>query len=98
MHYKKQYHDKICRYIVKKTEMNLLSMKVILKTKKQKNKFLKSKLLEEVFTYEKAKSKVQNMCVFTGRRRGVYRMFRVSRIQLRREVGSGGIYGLQKSS
>lgn len=45
-----------------------------------------------------AKNRVRNRCELTGRARGVYRKFKLSRIKLR-ELGSfGRIPGLTKSS
>ena len=43
-------------------------------------------------------SKVNNICIFTGRHSSVYRLFRVSRIELRRSSYRNDIFGLRKSS
>lgn len=43
-------------------------------------------------------TRVMNRCVFTGRSRSVYRMFKVSRIVFR-ELASGGLlHGVKKAS
>ena len=45
-----------------------------------------------------AKVRVQNRCAVTGRPRGVYRKFKMSRIALRELASTGQIPGMVKSS
>ena len=45
-----------------------------------------------------AKVRVQNRCEVTGRPRGVYRKFRMSRIALRELASTGQVPGMVKSS
>jgi ribosomal protein S14 len=57
-------------------------------------------LKKQLGSYDKNSfsSKTGNSCVFTGRSNGVHRLFRVSRIELRRSAAENTIYGLRKSS
>ncbi|MDR0968168.1 MAG: 30S ribosomal protein S14 [Holosporaceae bacterium] len=43
-------------------------------------------------------TRIRNRCVITGRARGVYRKFNVSRIMLREMVAGGLIPGVRKAS
>jgi small subunit ribosomal protein S14 len=45
-----------------------------------------------------AQSRIRNRCAMTGRPRGYYRKFRLSRIALRELAASGQIPGMVKSS
>ncbi len=45
-----------------------------------------------------ARVRVQNRCKITGRPRGVYRKFQISRIALRELASSGHVPGMVKSS
>ncbi|PPR09632.1 MAG: 30S ribosomal protein S14 [Alphaproteobacteria bacterium MarineAlpha11_Bin1] len=45
-----------------------------------------------------AKVRVQNRCAVTGRPRGVYRKFKMSRIALRELASNGQVPGMVKSS
>ena len=45
-----------------------------------------------------ARTRVRNRCVLTGRPRGYYRKFKLSRIALRELASSGQIPGMVKSS
>jgi len=42
--------------------------------------------------------RIQNRCILTGRSKGVYKFFKLSRIQIRELAAQGKIMGLQKSS
>ncbi|MEM1445966.1 MAG: 30S ribosomal protein S14 [Planctomycetota bacterium] len=43
-------------------------------------------------------TRLRNMCALTGRTRGVYKKFRISRIKLRELALEGKIPGMKKSS
>ena len=43
-------------------------------------------------------TRVRNLCVLTGRSRGVYRKFKISRIKLRELALEGKIPGMRKAS
>lgn len=45
-----------------------------------------------------SKVRIRNRCVITGRPRGVYRQFKISRIMLRELASSGLLTGVKKSS
>ncbi len=45
-----------------------------------------------------SKTRIRNRCELTGRPRGVYRKFKLSRIALRELASSGQIPGMVKSS
>lgn len=97
---KKIYFDKLRRLIFKKLEVKKIVAKSLIVDRRIVNQNLKNKLFKQLSYYDKNSclTKVRNICVFTGRRNGVYRFFRISRIQLRRDASSNSIYGLQKSS
>ena len=90
-----------------------LNVKKKVKTLSNKRKALKSRIydkntpLEERFDLvmqlaslprSSSRTRVRNRCALTGRPRGYYRKFDLSRIQLRDIAGEGGIPGLIKSS
>lgn len=43
-------------------------------------------------------SRVKNRCIYTGRGKAVYKMFRLSRIKFRELAGQGLLPGVQKAS
>jgi small subunit ribosomal protein S14 len=43
-------------------------------------------------------TRLNSVCVITGRTRGVYRDFRMNRMMIRKEAGQGEIPGLRKAS
>lgn len=43
-------------------------------------------------------TRAQNRCIVTGRRHGIYRKFKISRIKLKEFVSSGTLPGVRKSS
>ena len=73
-----------------------------------KNKIMKKNLsIEERFIIQSklnelprdsSKVRIRNRCVLTGRTRGVYRKFRLSRIKIRELSMSGELPGVVKSS
>ena len=98
MHYKKLYNDKVRRFLFKEIELKYLNIKVVLKSHKFDPK-IKELLNNQFFHYGKISCcKIRNSCVFTGRSNGVYRFFRISRIQLRKDASKNNVYGLRKSS
>ena len=66
-------------------------------------KELAIKLVVQIFFFKTLKKnsfkvRVKNFCILSGRSRGVYRKFRVSRIYLR-SIGSAGLFfGIKKAS
>ena len=45
-----------------------------------------------------AKSRIRNRCVLTGRGNGIYRAFRISRIELRQRAHNGSLPYVKKAS
>lgn len=58
--------------------------------------FTKLSLLGRV--NRKSITRIRNMCVLTGRSRGVLRRFKVTRMQMKRLLGTGSLSGVRKSS
>jgi len=87
------------KLLVKKFQDRKLSLK-----KKVKNKDLS--LDERIKLYSKinelprdaSKVRIRNRCIITGRSRGVYRKFGLSRIKIRELSMSGALPGVIKSS
>lgn len=54
----------------------------------------------ELFKFNKntSKTRVKNRCSVTGRGRGVFRAFRMSRLQIRELLVRGMLYGVRKAS
>tara|TARA_B110000196_G_C20853261_1_gene523815 strand:- start:312 stop:617 length:306 start_codon:yes stop_codon:yes gene_type:complete len=90
-----------------------LNRKLIVSKFKNRRKSLKQKIMQKDLTIEerfKLQSKlndlprdssairVRNRCQITGRTRGVYRKFGLSRIKLRELTMSGSLPGMVKSS
>jgi len=74
-----------------------LKKKIMQKTLSMEERFkLQSKLSE--LPRDSAKIRLRNRCEITGRTRGVYRKFRLSRIKLRELTMSGNLPGMVKSS
>ena len=92
--------DKKKRVVFQNLEVRLISIKSILKSQLLKSWDHRNFLLRNLFFYNKNCffNKINNICVFTGRHRGVYRIFRISRIELRRSAAFNEIFGLKKSS
>ncbi|PTQ26559.1 hypothetical protein MARPO_0991s0001, partial [Marchantia polymorpha] len=44
-----------------------------------------------------SKTRVRNRCIFTGRPRSVYKLFRISRIVFRELASKGSLIGINKS-
>jgi small subunit ribosomal protein S14 len=87
------------RNLYAKTEVLQKLFKFLLVYKKPQNSSLViSKLVFLNVLRDGFKSRIHNYCIITGRARGVYRKFRVSRISLR-QLGANGLYfGLKKAS
>jgi small subunit ribosomal protein S14 len=90
-------YDHKLRVKFKKKELDLLFLHLIYKNttipylyKKNCNFYQLNKM--DFF------SKIQNICIVTGRSRSVYKIFKISRIMLRQLGSKGLILGLRKSS
>ena len=93
-------------------QKNLNRKKIVNKFKNRRNA-LKEKIMKKDLTMEErlklqskindlprdsANVRVRNRCEITGRTRGVYRKFNLSRIKLRELTMSGNLPGMVKSS
>jgi small subunit ribosomal protein S14 len=84
----------VSKYQLKRQD---LKKKIMQKTLSMEERFkLQSKLSE--LPRDSAKIRLRNRCEITGRTRGVYRKFRLSRIKLRELTMSGNLPGMVKSS
>lgn len=45
-----------------------------------------------------SKTRIRNRCILTGRARGIYKLFRLSRIAFRELASNGALLGISKSS
>jgi small subunit ribosomal protein S14 len=80
-----------------KTRRQNLKKKIMQKDLSMEERFkLQSKLNE--LPRDSAKIRLRNRCEITGRTRGVYRKFGLSRIKLRELTMSGNLPGMVKSS
>ena len=87
------------RYIVKKFNEKRQSLKkqIMKKDLSIEERFkIQSKLNE--LPRDSSIIRVRNRCILTGRTRGVYRKFRLSRIKIRELSMSGALPGVVKSS
>lgn len=92
--------DKKRRKLVQKYSLK----RTVLKAASQNRELLPSSFLYEIrirlesLPKDSNAVRVKNRCIFTGRSRGVYPYFRISRLILREFAGKGLIPGLRKSS
>jgi ribosomal protein S14 len=100
MRWQKIYLDKRKRSLFKNFEIKLISIKTLLKFQQINQLDYKNNLLKQLYLYRKDCffNRINNICIFTGRHSSVYRLFRVSRIELRRSANRNDIFGLRKSS
>ena len=96
MFLKKINKDKIRRYLNNNIEIKLIALKYVIKYfKREYLIFHFSNLfgfLDKNFFFSKA----NNLCILTGRQSGVYKVCKISRIELRNSKYD--IYGFKKSS
>jgi small subunit ribosomal protein S14 len=87
------------RYLFKDLEKRRLILKIILKNLNIQ-KDLRWKLQQKWFFFNQNSSitRIKNICVLTGRSKSVYRLFKISRIQLRKLASEGFLPGVSKYS
>lgn len=91
--------DKKRRQLVAKFETKRLRLKsIIYDTSLPQETRWNASLQLAKLPRNSSKVRVRNRCVVTGRPRGVYRQFKVSRIVLRELASSGLLTGVKKSS
>ena len=87
------------RYLFKFFEKKRLIYKII-----TKNLYLTKKVRigaqQKWFFFQKNSSltRIKNLCILTGRSKSVYRLFKISRIQLRKLASNGCLPGISKYS
>lgn len=87
------------RYLFKNFEKNRLILKILSKNLNIK-KTLRWKLQQKWFFFHQNSSitRIKNLCVLTGRSKSIYRLFKISRIQLRNLASKGFLPGVSKYS
>jgi ribosomal protein S14 len=91
--------DKKRRLLLKNAELRRLLLKYIINSEyfDFQYKQLAQKLLNK-FTRDSSSVRIKNRCVFTGRAKGVFSKFRVSRILFKTLSLAGYLPGIRKSS
>jgi small subunit ribosomal protein S14 len=87
------------RYLFKNLEKKRLTLKIISKNLYFK-KNIRFKIQQKWFFFNQNASltRIKNLCTLTGRTRSIYRLFKVSRIQLRKLASEGFLPGVSKIS
>jgi small subunit ribosomal protein S14 len=87
------------RYLFKDFEKKRLILKIILKNLNIQP-LLRFKLQQKWFFFNQNSSitRIKNICILTGRSRSIYRLFKISRIQLRKLASKGFLPGVSKYS
>jgi small subunit ribosomal protein S14 len=87
------------RYTFKDFEKKRLILKIISKNLNIEKDF-RWKLYQKWFFFNSNSSitRIKNLCVLTGRSKSIYRLFKISRIQLRKLASEGFLPGVSKYS
>ena len=87
------------RVLFKNLEKKRLIYKIILKNLNLK-KELRCKAQQKLFFFNQNSSitRIKNICTITGRSKSIYRLFKISRIQLRKLASKGYLPGVSKYS
>lgn len=91
--------DKKRRFIFESFEKERVSLKALSKDKRLPptvRLLYKLKLLE--YVKNASLTRINNRCISSGRRRGILREFRMSRLEVRQLQLKGFLYGVRKSS
>lgn len=91
---KKNLNDYKKRYLFQQTEITRISLKLSLRLNYKLKIYNTIKL--EKLNKKSSLTKVKNRCTITGRSKGIYSKFRISRIKLREMFFSGFLIGLRK--
>ena len=87
------------RYLFKNLEKKRLIYKIISKSTYLEKKIrLSAQQKWFFFNQNSSLTRIKNICVLTGRTRSIYRLFRISRIQLRKLASEGSLPGISKFS
>lgn len=91
--------DKKRRQLVAKYELKRLQLKTIIQTTSlPKDIRWDANLKLAKLPRNSSSVRIRNRCVITGRSRGIYRFFKMSRILFRQYASSGFLPGVKKSS
>lgn len=87
------------RYLFRNFEKRRLVLKIISRNLDIKRD-LRWKLNQKWFFFHQNSSitRIKNLCVLTGRSKSIYRLFKISRIQLRKLASNGFLPGVSKYS
>ena len=87
------------RYLFKNLEKKRLILKIISRNLSI-TKNLRWKVNQKWFFFHQNSSptRIKNICVLTGRARSIYRLFKISRIKLRKLASNGLLPGVSKYS
>jgi small subunit ribosomal protein S14 len=87
------------RYLFKDFEKKRLILKIIFKNLNIKKK-IRWKLNQKwsFFNQNSSITRIKNICILTGRSKSIYRLFKISRIQLRKLASEGFLPGVSKYS
>nr|QFP99037.1 ribosomal protein S14 [Rhizaria sp.] len=96
MKYKRYNHDILKRKLYKNTEL-IQRLKTVCYLSFN-TKLLQWVLSENNYKQNYFKNRIKNFCVISGRSKGVYRKFKISRIVLRELSAKGIFFGLKKAS
>jgi len=87
------------RYLFKNLEKKRLIYKIISKNLNlQKNIRWKAQQKWFFFNQNSSLTRIKNICTLTGRSKSIYRLFKISRIQLRKLASEGFLPGVSKYS
>lgn len=87
------------RYIFKDNEKKRLILKSITQNLHFKNTIRwKTQDKFNTISNNSSSTRIKNICILTGRSRGVYRFFKLSRIQLKKLISEGFLPGVSKYS
>jgi ribosomal protein S14 len=87
------------RYLFEFFEKNRLILKIIennlnIQTKKR----WKSQQKQMLFDQNSSITRIKNICILTGRSKSIYRLLKISRIQLRKLISEKSLPGFSKYS
>lgn len=87
------------RYLFKNLEKKRLVLKII-SNNLNLNKNIRYKIKQKWFFFNNNSSisRIKNICVLTNRSRSIYRLLKISRIQLRNLASKGLLSGISKYS
>lgn len=95
------FKDKKRRQIEKTRLYRRFFLKYLLRKKYILNNFTLNYLVQnrlKKLSRDSSPVRISNRCIITGRSRGVYRKFKLSRINIRESALKGILHGIKKSS